>query len=82
MNPTSYTEKELDALTKHYWNKKEQSRPQLFFDFGELEHVYELFGQLVELEEELDALPIESNLGKLIATLKYYIALTDLTEAH
>jgi glutaredoxin len=27
-----------------YWNKKEQSRPQLFFDFGELEHVYELFG--------------------------------------
>ena len=82
MNPTSYTEKELDALTKHYWNKKEQSRPQLYFDFGELEHVYELFGQLVELEEELDSLPLESNLGKLIATLKYYIALTDLTEAH
>ena len=82
LNPTTYTEKELDVLTKHYWNKKEQSRPQLYFDFGELEHVYELFGQLVELEEELDALPIESNLGKLIATLKYYIALTDLTEAH
>ena len=82
LNPTTYTEKELDVLTRHYWNKKEQSRPQLFFDFGELEHVYELFGQLVELEEELDALPLESNLGKLIATLKYYIALTDLTEAH
>ena len=82
LNPTTYTEKELDVLTRHYWNKKEQSRPLLFFDFGELEHVYELFGQLVELEEELDALPIESNLGKLIATLKYYIALTDLTEAH
>ena len=82
LNPTTYTEKELDVLTRHYWNKKEQSRPQLFFNFGELEHVYELFGQLVELEEELDALPIESNLGKLIATLKYYIARTDLTEAH
>ena len=82
LNPTTYTDKELDVLTKYYWSKKEQSRPQLFFDFGELEHVYELFGQLVELEEELDALPIESNLGKLIATLKYYIALTDLTEVH
>ena len=82
LNPTTYTEKELDVLTRHYWNKKEQSRPQLYFDFGELEHVYELFGQLVELEEELDSLPLESNLGKLIATLKYYIALTDLTEAH
>ena len=82
LNPTSYTEDDLDVLTRYYWSKKEQSRPQLFFDFGELEHVYELFGQLVELEEELDALPLESNLGKLIATLKYYIALTDLTEAH
>ena len=44
LNPTTYTEKELDALTRHYWSKKEQSRPQLYFDFGELEHVYELFG--------------------------------------
>lgn len=81
LNPYTYTEKELDALMHHYWNKKSQSRPLLFFDFGELEHVYELFGQLNELEEELDDLPIESNLKKLLDTLKYYIALTDLSEA-
>lgn len=81
LNPFTYTEKELDVLTHHYWNKKSQSRPQLFFDFGELEHVYELFGQLNELEEELDDLPIESNLKKLLDTLKYYIGLTDLSEA-
>ena len=80
LNPYTYTENELNVLTHHYWNKKEQSRPQLFFDFGELEHVYELFGQLNELEEELDALPLESNLKKLLDTLKYYIALTDLSE--
>lgn len=80
LNPFEYTEKELDILTHHYWNKKSQSRPQLFFDFGELEHVYELFGQLNELEEELDDLPIESNLKKLLDTLKYYITLTDLSE--
>ena len=81
LNPYTYTEKELDVLTHHYWNKKSESRPLLFFDFGELEHVYELFGQLNELEEELDDLPIESNLKKLLDTLKYYIALTDLSEA-
>lgn len=81
LNPYTYTEKELDVLTHYYWNKKSQSRPLLFFDFGELEHVYELFGQLNELEEELDDLPIESNLKKLLDTLKYYIALTDLSEA-
>lgn len=52
----------------------------LFFDFGELEHVYELFGQLGELEEELDALPLESNLKKLLDTLEYYVGLTGLSE--
>ena len=81
LNPYTYTEDEIERLTHFYWQKKEQSRPQLFFDFGELEHVYELFGQLNELEEEIDDLPIESNLKKLLDTLKYYIALTDLTEA-
>lgn len=81
LNPYTYTENELEVLIKHYWNKKSQSRPVLFFDFGELEHVYELFGQLNELEDELDDLPLESNLKKLLDTLKYYISLTDLTEA-
>ena len=81
LNPHTYTEQELDALTHYYWDKKSQSRPQLFFDVGELEHVYELFGQLNEIEEDLDALPLESNMKKLLDTLKYYIALTDLNEA-
>ena len=80
LNPFAYNEKELDALTHYYWKKKDAARPMLFFDFGDLEHVYELFGQLNELEEEIDALPLESNLKKLLDTLRYYIALTDLSE--
>ena len=80
LNPHTYTEKELDTLTHLYWKKKDQVRPVLFFDFGELEHVYELFGQLNEIEEDLDTLPLESNMKKLLDTLKYYIALTDLNE--
>jgi hypothetical protein len=35
---------------------------------------------LNELEDEVDDLPLESNLKKLLDTLKYYIALTDLNE--
>jgi hypothetical protein len=81
LHPYTYTEKELDQLIRYYWDKKSKSRPQLFFDFEELEHVYELFGQLNELEEEIENLPIESNLKKLLDTLKYYIARTDLSEA-
>lgn len=81
LNPYTYSEKELDILTHHYWDKKQQSRPLLFFDFGELEHVYELLNQLNELEESVEDLPLESNLKKLLDTLAYYVALTDLSEA-
>ena len=80
LNPFTYTEKELDTLIHLYWDKTSNPRPVLFFDFGELEHVYELFGQLNELEEEIDTLPLESNLKKLLDTLRYYITLTDLNE--
>lgn len=81
LNPFTYTEEELKKILRYYWNKKSESRPELFFDFRELEHVYELFGQLNELESSIDDLPIESNLKRLLDTLKYYVELADLTEA-
>lgn len=80
LNPYTYTEKELGKLAHHYWNKKSQLRPVLFFDFAELEHVYELFGQLNELEDSTPSMHVESNLDKLLDTLKYYIKMTDLNE--
>lgn len=80
LNPYTYTEKELNTLAHYYWDKKSDSRPLLFFDFEELEHVYELFGQLEDLEEEIEDLPLESNLKKLLDTLEYYVALSDLSD--
>ena len=81
LNPSTYTEADLAKVLKFYWDKKSESRPTVFFDFTELEHIYELFSQLNELEDSVGALPVNSNLGKLLDTLKYYISLTDLTEA-
>ena len=80
LNPFTYEEKELKKTLRYYWSKKSESRPELFFDFENLEHVYELFGQLMELEDSIEELPVESNLKKLLDTLRYYIELTDLTE--
>ena len=80
LNPTSYTEDELKTLVKFYWEKCQSERPKFFFDFTNLEHVYELFGQLNELEDAVGALPVESNLRKLLDTLRYYVSLADLTE--
>ena len=81
--PSSYTTAELEQIVKYYWQKNQQKKAigALYFDFQELEHVYELFGQLEEIEESIDELPVESNLGKLAKTLQYYIGLTELTEA-
>ena len=81
LNPSTYTDDDLSKLLKFYWDKKSESRPTIFFDFTELEHIYELFNQLNDLEDSIGALPVNSNLGKLLDTLKYYISLTDLTEA-
>ena len=81
LHPKAYSAPEIEKAVKYYWDKKSERRPQLYFDFCELEHVYELFNQLNDLEESVNSLPLESNLGKLAATLRYYINLTDLTEA-
>ena len=81
LNPSTYNDSDLRKISTFYWEKISSSRPVVHFDFSNLEHVYELFGQLNELEENLDALPIDSTLRQLITTLKYYIELTDLTEA-
>jgi hypothetical protein len=81
LNPSTYNESDLRKITTFYWDKISSSRPVVHFDFTNLEHVYELFGQLNELEESLDTLPVGSTLRQLIDTLKYYIDLTDLTEA-
>lgn len=78
--PANFEEQDLRKILGFYWSKKEEKRPQLFFDFEDLEHVYELFGQLEELEESAPINP-DSNLGQLIETLRYYMSQADLTEA-
>ena len=81
LNPSTYSEEDLEKVLKFYWNKKSESRPVIFFDFTNLEHVYGLFNQLNEIEESISALPVDSNLSKVLDTLKYYIKMTNLTEA-
>lgn len=80
LNPSSYSEEELDKLIHFYWEKHDCARPQICFDFCELEHVYELFCQLEEVESTFDGENLESNIMRLVDTLKYYVELTDLTE--
>jgi hypothetical protein len=73
--PGKYTEEELRTLSEFYWAKKAEKpgNNQYCIDFRDLEHVYQLLDQLVELEGDLDNLPFDSTLPQLIRTLKFYI---------
>ena len=80
--PKNYTEEDLAAISQYYWQKQDY-RPganQLFIDFRELEHVYELLQLFFELGEAAVNAELESNLPELMATLDYYIKQADLTD--
>ena len=82
ITPTSYTEENLAEISKCYW-KKEAYKPtghQRYFDFRELEHVYEMFQLFFELGNAADCAEMESNLPALMETLHFYINQAELTE--
>ena len=79
--PKSYNTSDLKKITSYFWDKSSSPRPVIHFDFENLEHVYELFGLLNELEDSVDTMPVESTLRQLLDTLRYYVEMTDLTEA-
>ena len=76
LNPLAYSEAELKKVSDYLWNKNTEARPHRFFGFCELEHVYQLFQQLFELEDS----DINDNTNFLIRTLKYYLDFAELTE--
>lgn len=83
--PKKLTESQVAQATKLLWKKRDLyplvcGRPNTrFFDFRNLEHVYELFGLFFELEDAAAISRSTSTLGALLTTLDYYIRTADLT---
>lgn len=81
--PESYSEKELEEISKFYWKKKNlegaPSTKKFIIDFRELEHVYNLFLMYFDLEDEAMKNELESETDSLLRTLKYYIKKADLS---
>lgn len=80
INPNMYTQEQLQLILKFYWNKQNEKRPQIYFDFENVEHLYELFNQLEDIELDLIASPNNFELRGLIETLKFYISQADLND--
>lgn len=74
--PANFEEKDLKPIIEFYWQKQNEKRPAAYFDFTDLEHVYEFFAQLEDLKDS-ETTP---SLKQLIETLEYYIAQADLDE--
>ena len=77
--PSSYTEKDLEKVSKYYWNREIENSDR-FFDFRDMEHVYQLFLQYFDLKEVLMDPKVDSTTHYLFKTLEFYIDMAQLTE--
>ena len=85
LNPFAFSEAALKRVSDKLWGFKgqEQSLPKFFFDFREFEHVYHLFLQFFELEEEYKgSQDIFENGQELLDTLNYYVEFADINEVY
>lgn len=86
--PSTISQQDEKLVSDLYWqkqafNKKLQSAPSThhnYFDFRELEHVYQLLDQQVALAEIVPEQNMDSNLNSLLNTLQFYVDQADLTD--
>jgi hypothetical protein len=74
LHPWSVTSDQLKDISDFLWQKNsyKPTAQQMYIDFRELEHVYQLFQLFFELEDAAGAAELESNLPALMRTLKFY----------
>ena len=82
--PGVFSEKELQTVSKLYWEKKEEEKNvrrenKIYFDFRDLEMVYQLFLDLEEFAADQEGIDEFFNTGsKLLRALWFYVRQADL----
>ncbi len=81
LTPDNFTYNELKQISLYYWEKRDEEAlaPSIFFDYREPEHIYNLFLQFDEIQEEFSEKPFDSTIDQVLSTLNYYISITELT---
>ena len=82
LDPDVYSEKDLALISDCYWQKKAfaPNTNQLWVDFREEEHVYQLLNFCEELDDTAKVAEVDSNLRGLLDTLEFYISVAELTD--
>lgn len=82
--PDDFSDSEISYLTKFYWKRQNQRKvlteSQFFFDFCDLEHVYNFLMMLENFQDESAINQVLANTSEFINTLKFYTARAELTE--
>lgn len=82
-DPRALTEEQKHIISDLIWKKKESTNKK-FFDFRNLEMVYQLYLFRDELEDRVEKIEyehlVENNLNKLLDTLNFYESIADLTD--
>ena len=81
LHPKAFTEEEQKKAIDFYWEQQKEfaENPKMWFDFRELEHVYELLKLLEEMRDDVLE-DTNSTLGDFLRTLEFYMGLSNLTE--
>jgi hypothetical protein len=83
--PATFSEKDLKDISDFYWVKQKEEKNKKereFFDFRELEHLYNFLITFDELEDATLLEELESTTKYLIETFKYYAAISDLSDIY
>ena len=82
--PQNFSQSDLKKVSTFYWDKRklEEKKEKEFFDFREIEHVYNFLLEYTELEDSAALKEIESTTQFLIDTFKYYAAISNLSDIY
>ena len=86
LDPDSIPDTDLRLISNLYWKKEQsalstsKSNQPNWFDFRELEHVYQLLNYLFELRDSAEEDTNFSNTSPLLRTLQFYIDHAELSD--
>ena len=82
--PQNFSQSDLEKISTFYWDKRklEEKKEKEFFDFREIEHVYNFLLEYIDFEDSVALKEIESTTQFLIKTFEYYAAISNLSNIY
>lgn len=77
--PQNFSEKELEQVSHLIWSHRERPKDG-YFDFFELEHIYNALLQIEDLQDAADRETLNKATENFLNTLRYYIEIAELSE--